>query len=140
MCLLTNFEKRKSFPIFPLFQNFPIFPTFHVQFIFPIPIKGQQCSFLGCSTGVVSCFDIITILPDQARIQIKLLCSWSIFGFSVSYDTKVVFHIFWFSKKWGEKIETSAFLSAIFIFLGHILRLSIVVTVSTHFHFFRSIF
>ena len=35
-----------------------------------------------------------------------------------------MFHVFWFSKNWAEKIETSAFLSAIFIFWGHILWLS----------------
>ena len=29
-----------------------------------------------------------------------------------------MFHVFWFSKKWAEKIETSASLSAIFIFCG----------------------
>ena len=34
--------------------------------------------------GVVSCFDITTVLPDQAKIRINILCSWSIFGFSVS--------------------------------------------------------
>ena len=33
--------------------------------------------------GVVSCFDITDVLPDQPTIQIKLLCSRSIFGFSV---------------------------------------------------------
>ena len=33
--------------------------------------------------GVVSCFDITAVLPDHAKIHIKLLCSWCIFGFSV---------------------------------------------------------
>ena len=32
-----------------------------------------------------------------------------------------MFHVFWFSKNWAEKIETSAFLSGIFIFWVQIL-------------------
>ena len=45
-----------------------------------------------------------------------IVSHWCNFGFSVRWDTKGVAHIFWFWKNWVEKMETSVFLSAIFIF------------------------
>ena len=61
--------------------------------------KSSACSivisYFPLVKGVVSCFDITAVLPDHAKIHIKLLCSWCIFGFSVRWDTKGVARIFW---------------------------------------------
>ena len=36
-----------------------------------------------CAKGFITCFDITVVLPDQAEVPIKLLCSGSILGYSV---------------------------------------------------------
>ena len=64
----------------------------HTKKKVPLLVSPADIDIHFLISGVVSCFEITAVLPDHSIIQIKLLCSWSIFatlGLHLGFSAKL---------------------------------------------------